>query len=198
MSMVHTDRGILVRGLTAAFVEEQIQQYEELPGGKGVRHLFSISPCMNRWVLIGVPGLLTTWHFHNLACWLCTTADEPEPYEEIIVVRLLPGKPEAGYYLFGTPDDWRIVDDAVFLGRREDGINLWVDIPGGSIREFEDGRWFQLSLLPFLEGRQVPSAFLPSGEGFSFAPEREVAVNLVPYEPRVAAEPNAAPDRGGI
>jgi hypothetical protein len=174
-----TTRGILVRGLSLDFTVNKVVEYGNLTGGKKQPHLFAVSPVEQGWVLLGVPANMTRYNFHNLACWFLGLSEDAERATDVVAVSTSNSDPERAYYLI--PDN--SADDAVFIGRREDGAGLRVDIPMGEVDVSPKRSRFTEPLLEFLRRQQVPESLLPGPDGFALTPARAVSIELEEYEP---------------
>jgi len=177
--LFESERGILVRGLSLDFTLGKVKEYGELTGGEKQPHLFAVSRVEEGWLLVGVPANMTRYNFHNLACWMLGVRDDPEHATGVIAVSFAGSEPGEAYYLI--PDDE--ANDAAFIGRREDGSTLRVDIPMGKVKVTRGKSRFQEPLLDFLRGRQVPESLLPGPRGFALTPDRTLEIAVEDYEP---------------
>lgn len=174
-----TSRGILVRGLSLDFAAGKVVEYGELTGGEKQPHQLALSAVERGWILVGVPANMTRYNFHNLACWFLGVTGDSEHATDVIAVSVPEGDPEQAYYL--VPDEE--AKDAVFMGRREDGASLSVNIPMGTVKVSRGGARLHEPLLDFLRGRDIPESLLAGPSGFEVTPEREVTIEVEEYEP---------------
>jgi hypothetical protein len=178
-SSFHCRRAIYLFDLPRERVEGVLTEHAP-SGGKKKRLCFALSPREAGWLLVGVPDEIPSWSVFELAVSffdvddddfdLARLASEPEiPDDSILVVQMGTGRPDECYYALNEPN---VLCDALFVGRRDDGKGLRIDI----IEEIEkiepESARFSLSVIEYLTSRGVPGALLPTESGFAFVPEQ--------------------------